>query len=216
MIWKFVFISGHLAQLLFALGEPGSARLDLFGTSMGGAIAVAFGATFPDRVRSLTLIAPAGLGVHVPPSVRALCTPWLGEALMAAVGPRTVRGHVAACIAPNPTPADIAAHGALLALVEGQLAEHPGFLRALLSSLRHTITRDMEPAFAAWGATRTPTLIVWGAQDKVVDFAGSARALRLVPAATLVAIEGVGHNIAAQPEYFEAVDVLFKSVPVDR
>jgi pimeloyl-ACP methyl ester carboxylesterase len=60
------FFVAHLAQLLFALGEPGSERIDLFGTSMGGAIAVAFGATFPRRVRSLTLIAPAGLSVHVP------------------------------------------------------------------------------------------------------------------------------------------------------
>jgi hypothetical protein len=127
-----------------------------------------------------------------------MCLPGVGEALMGAMGGRTVRGHVDGCLAPNPTPADRAAHAELLALVDGQLSEHPGFLRALLSSVRHTITRDMEPAFAAWATAGRPTLLVWGAQDKVVDFRGSARALQLVPSARLVVIEGAGHNIAAQ------------------
>ncbi|MGH7040110.1 MAG: acetoin dehydrogenase dihydrolipoyllysine-residue acetyltransferase subunit [Stellaceae bacterium] len=48
-----------------ALGALGIERLHLAGHSLGGGIAAAFAARQPERVESLTLIAPAGLGPEI-------------------------------------------------------------------------------------------------------------------------------------------------------
>ena len=53
---------GIVSAFLDALGIP---RVHLVGHSMGGAIALDFAGTFPERVASLTLIATAGLGEEI-------------------------------------------------------------------------------------------------------------------------------------------------------
>ncbi|MEU4233249.1 alpha/beta fold hydrolase [Nonomuraea sp. NPDC026600] len=55
----------HYADFLDELGLSG--RLDLVGHSFGGLLAGSFAATFPDRIRSLTLIAPGPLPTINPP-----------------------------------------------------------------------------------------------------------------------------------------------------
>ena len=56
---------GFAADLDRALGALGIERAHLVGHSMGGAIAMVFAQRQPDRVASLTLIAPAGLGPEI-------------------------------------------------------------------------------------------------------------------------------------------------------
>ncbi len=62
---KAVDASSFAADIERALAALGIARLHLVGHSMGGAIAVHFASQQPDRVASLTLIAPAGLGPQI-------------------------------------------------------------------------------------------------------------------------------------------------------
>jgi pyruvate dehydrogenase E2 component (dihydrolipoamide acetyltransferase) len=57
--------SGLAADLDRALAALGIERLHLVGHSMGGAIVAAFAAAHPERVASLTLIAPVGLGAEI-------------------------------------------------------------------------------------------------------------------------------------------------------
>jgi pyruvate dehydrogenase E2 component (dihydrolipoyllysine-residue acetyltransferase) len=57
--------AGFGADIDHVLTALGIERAHLVGHSMGGAIALQFAATQPDRVASLTLIAPAGLGVEI-------------------------------------------------------------------------------------------------------------------------------------------------------
>jgi pyruvate dehydrogenase E2 component (dihydrolipoamide acetyltransferase) len=63
--------AGDLAAFAAALGgfldAVGAARAHLVGHSMGGAVALAYALEQPDRVASLTLIAPAGLGDDINP-----------------------------------------------------------------------------------------------------------------------------------------------------
>jgi pyruvate dehydrogenase E2 component (dihydrolipoamide acetyltransferase) len=63
--------AGDLAEFAAALGgfldAVGADRAHLVGHSMGGATALAYALEQPDRVASLTLIAPAGLGEDINP-----------------------------------------------------------------------------------------------------------------------------------------------------
>jgi pyruvate dehydrogenase E2 component (dihydrolipoamide acetyltransferase) len=54
-----------IAAVASALDALGVARAHLVGHSLGGAVAAALAARLPDRVASLTLIAPAGLGREI-------------------------------------------------------------------------------------------------------------------------------------------------------
>jgi pyruvate dehydrogenase E2 component (dihydrolipoamide acetyltransferase) len=57
--------AGFAADIDHVLAALRVDRVHLVGHSMGGAIAVAFARSHPDRVASLTLIAPAGLGAEI-------------------------------------------------------------------------------------------------------------------------------------------------------
>ncbi len=76
----------QLAGLLEALNV--NRRIDLVGYSMGGAIATVFTARHPDLVRSLTLIAPAGLGVAANENVEMLKRPLIGDWIVRLFGTR--------------------------------------------------------------------------------------------------------------------------------
>jgi pimeloyl-ACP methyl ester carboxylesterase len=54
--------SAQLVELLYSLGADYGAneQIDLLGYSMGGAIAAKFAATYPEKLRSLVLVAPVG------------------------------------------------------------------------------------------------------------------------------------------------------------
>ncbi len=57
--------AGFAADIDHVLAALRVDRVHLVGHSMGGAIAVSFAGLHPDRVASLTLIAPAGLGAEI-------------------------------------------------------------------------------------------------------------------------------------------------------
>jgi len=53
------------AAVLAVMGETGSEHVHLVGHSLGGAVALAVALDHPERVASLTLLAPAGLGPEI-------------------------------------------------------------------------------------------------------------------------------------------------------
>lgn len=57
--------AGFAADIDHVLAALGIDRVHLVGHSLGGAIAAAFATSHPERVASLTLIAPAGLGAEI-------------------------------------------------------------------------------------------------------------------------------------------------------
>jgi pyruvate dehydrogenase E2 component (dihydrolipoamide acetyltransferase) len=57
--------AGFASDIDHVLAALGIGRIHLVGHSMGGAIAAAFAKSHPDRVASVTLIAPAGLGPEI-------------------------------------------------------------------------------------------------------------------------------------------------------
>lgn len=169
-------------------------RIDLAGYSMGGAIATIFTARHPEFVRSLILIAPAGLGVATNEDAELLKRPVIGDWIVRLFGTRIFYSAASqeAASAPNP--------GAFLAGFSRQL-EYRGYGDALLSTMRHYPLTGADAYFAEVGNSETPVLAIWGEADETVPYSNAKKLMALMPQAQLRPYSGIGHNIAfTKPE----------------
>lgn len=175
----------QLQDLLDTLGcdEP----VNLVGLSMGGAIAVTFTARFPQRVRRLTLIDPAGArAVSLPWTLWAVTLPGVGELALGLFGSVTLLKGVASDL-----------FGPEL-VVEFQRRyrvqmKYQGFRRALLSTMRHGMLGDFSAAYRAVGQHGTPTLLFWGENDVTVPFSYSQFVRETIPQVVFHPVAGCGH-----------------------
>lgn len=159
----------------------------LVGYSMGGATAAVFASRHPQKVRSLTLIAPAGTGER-PGFVRLVSTPVLGDWIMTQWGGRMSRESAASSAAVSPDP------DAFQARFEAQ-TRFAGYNEALLSTLRHYPLWDAQADFESIGKTALPVQILWGEEDSVVAFEQAAVLKSLLPQSTLHAFPDIGHSL---------------------
>ena len=163
----------------------------LVGHSLGGALALALADARPEAVRSLTLIAPAGLGPEVNDGVlTGLCrasqaaslAPWLRQ--LVADEERVTAAWVREAMAARRDPA----------------------LRAAQLSLAAVLFPDGVQAFDLRAALRrvaVPTRILWGRADRILPW---RQALAAPGRVALHLFEGVGH--LPQIEAPEAVAAL--------
>lgn len=171
-------------------------RLDLrrpvavAGVSMGGAIATAYAASYPDEVSSVVLIDPLNRASDVTP----MNVPLLGEYLNRV------------WFVPS------------LASIQGGDFVHPerlagwperfreqtryrGFAYAILSTLRNYVNRDPISDYEALGLQKKPVLLIWGAADKTFPLAQSARVRAAIPGAQFLVVPDAGHfSMAERPE----------------
>jgi pimeloyl-ACP methyl ester carboxylesterase len=196
------FFTGQLSELVEKLGA--AAPVHLVGTSMGGAITADFVAANTARVRSVTLIAPAGLG-PVPaantPSVRLLLAPVVGDWFARVLGASAaVRG---------------AAQGEL-AKIDGladwmtEQTKYRGYSEGQLNTYRHYDLQNRLVSYDALGRSGLPVLVIWGTADTTVPFAHAAELVKRVPQAKLVPIEGEPHGLPMRkPEAMVAIVLPF-------
>eukprot|EP00037_Helgoeca_nana_P004313 m.44668 g.44668 ORF g.44668 m.44668 type:complete len:330 (-) comp15017_c0_seq1:70-1059(-) len=189
--------AGQLAELLYTLNEAPSAKIDLVGYSMGGAIASKFAATYgAEKLQSLILLASAGHGAM------DKTLPWwlLARFLQVPVLPQMLaRQLVPGAYFANPlrdweTPTGCTHLYEYLATEEARGHNEPALSQSIVNTLQHfTMGAANEPSFAAIGKTELPTLMVWGKMDTVVPYTGAAIIAGLVPHATLVTLEAGMH-----------------------
>ncbi|HEY1596521.1 MAG TPA: alpha/beta hydrolase [Thermoleophilaceae bacterium] len=158
----------------FGLEEP----FDLVGYSLGGWIAADYAVTYPEKLRSLTLITPAGLE---PPIVDFFAME--PEQVFATLfNDFTNVGEVMV----DPNDIDVAVHMYEEASTVAKLAWNPRYDRKLARRLRRV---------------SCPTLIVGAENDRLLAGEQSDRYAELIPGAKLVRIPGTGHAIPIeQPE----------------
>jgi pimeloyl-ACP methyl ester carboxylesterase len=203
-------IRGHVTAVIDVLehivqrpGAAAGAPVHLLGNSLGGLVSVLVATRRPDLVASLTLISPAMPVYRVPAAFsRALLllllpgVPSLAERRMAGIAPEEhVRAMVRMCFGdPERVPRE-RVEQAVREMRER--ADHPWADRALTRSMRGLITSYLRVGRAnAWRAARalrTPTLVLWGSRDKLVDPALAPRLAAAVPGSRLLILEGVGH-----------------------
>lgn len=176
-----------IVNLLGALGIDGP--LHIVGYSMGGATAAIFAAGHPERVRSTTFIAPAGFGTRRSSALLSFVTlPGVGELTARLFGDRLAPRIVKVQAANAPDPA------AFAAAFERQAA-YPGYIEALLSTLRHYPLTSAQDYYRRAAGHGRPAMAIWGEADELVPFELAAALHDIVPSVTLHSFPGIGHDI---------------------
>jgi len=175
----------QLSDLLDALRL--TRPVNLVGLSMGGPVTAAFTARYPERVRSLTLIDPAG--ARAIPETRMLKLaklPFIAEALLFVTGSEPFVKHTARDFF-DPK------------LVEQFLdryrvqMRYKGFLRAMLSSTRSGMLGSFLEVYKRVGKLSKPVLLFWGRNDTTVPFEYSNDLCAVIPHLEFHIIENSGH-----------------------
>ena len=166
------------AAVLGFLDQVDAERAHLVGHSLGGAVVVAAAAMAPERVRSLTLLAPAGFGSR--PNVGYL------RGFQAAESRRDLK----------PVLGDLFADEKYVTrqLVEDLLRYKriDGVDKALTVLLDTLLTGDDQAIDTAGplGSLDVPTVIVWGSDDRILP---PPERSAVEGVATLTIVPGVGH-----------------------
>ncbi len=180
------------ADTLAVLDALGVAKAHVVGVSMGGMIAQRVAIAAPDRVLSLTSIMSSsgarGLPQAKPQVMRVLLARPAGK------DPESVLNHYVRlfkAIGSPGFPMDDAELRERIAAAAKRSFYPAGTVRQMAA-----IAADSQRAHAL-GALRVPTLVIHGKADPLVPYACGEDTARRIPGATLVGIEGMGHDLPA-------------------
>ena len=156
----------------------GVERAHLVGHSLGGAAGLALADTRPERLASLTLIAPAGLGPDInSAALSGICN---------ASRPESLRPWLRSLVADEAIITDAYVRLAVS-------SRSAPALRAAQIALADILFPDRAQAFdlrAALDRIKTPTRIIWGKQDAIIPW---RHALSAPGKIGLHLFEGIGH-----------------------
>jgi 2-hydroxy-6-oxonona-2,4-dienedioate hydrolase len=165
------------------------------GNSFGGLIALRLALSEPARVRALVLVDSAGLGRAINPAFTSVNVPGLSEAAMplwrTPVGAyQRAWGRTVLLFAHPPTtvPREWVAEQCRLALSPGYLEAHMTVLRAVVSPLG-----QREELVNRLPSLKIPTLVVWGARDRVFPESQAREAAARLREGSLAIIPDCGH-----------------------
>lgn len=175
----------QLHDLLEVLDLTGP--VGLVGLSMGGPLTAAFMARFPERVKKLVLIAPAGVKRVFPLiALKAAMIPGIGETILNLIG----NGGMVKNIASDFFDQTYVEHFRGRYLVQMQ---YKGFKQAILSTVRNGMLDSFMEDYQCIGKMDKPVLLFWGRQDQTVPFHHSINLREAIPQAVIHVIEDGGH-----------------------
>ena len=185
----------------------GVERATFVGNSLGGLIALRLTLSEPARVNALVLVDSAGLGRAVNPVFTSVNVPGLGEAAIplwrtpvGAYQRAWERTALLFAYPPESVPREWLAEQCRLALLPGYLEAHLTALRALVSPLgQREVLVDRLPS------VKMPTLVVWGARDRVFPECQAREAVVRLQEGSLALIPDCGHMPHVEcPDHFLA------------
>lgn len=161
----------------------------LFGTSMGGAVVTAFAAKYPEKVKKLFLLAPAGMEYKVPLYMKMAQKPVLGEIMFKALGGKLLLNGSCSELIYSRDQTDYY----LEKFAES--ARYKGFLAATLSSLRNTL---MRPDITVENYKKTAengvsVCTIWGTADETMPYYQSKQLLKIFPNMHFYTFNNSGH-----------------------
>lgn len=198
-------LGGNRRLLHRFIEATGAAPAILIGNSMGGAIAAMQASAEPETAAGLVLVDPAlprSRSVTPDPIIAAVfatyLVPGVGEQFIRQrarlLGPeRLVRETMRMCCvdASRIDPEVIAAHVALAEERQGYAWAHASFLTAARSLLRRLARRSR--FLAMLHAISCPTLMIHGAEDRLVPVAAARAIAQMRPEWTLQVFDDIGH-----------------------
>ena len=198
---KDVFVQS-LKDLLDTQGI--SAPVHLVGYSMGGPIVGHFTNEFPDMVKSMSLIAPAGFMAENPTEDWWIMKPFIGEWFLNVFGSRLVfQGNEENDEPPREDPLALSKKDFIKKA--GIQMQYKGFIYALLSTARNFNLFSTQEMFGKVGNLNKPTITIWGTDDDVVSFEGSEELMLYISHSELLVLEGGKHDITyAEPSFVGA------------
>lgn len=175
----------QLADLLDALRL--TRPVNLLGLSMGGPIAAAFTARFPERVDRLILIDPAGARpITHSRLLKVVAMPGVGEALLFLAG----EGVLVRSVASDIFDKKLVEHFQQLYRIQMQ---YRGFRRALLSTIRNNMLESFIGVYRSIGRLGTPALLLWGRHDTTVPLWHSDELRKAIPHMEFHVIQDCSH-----------------------
>jgi pimeloyl-ACP methyl ester carboxylesterase len=173
----------QMERLHVFLQKLGVTRLILGANSMGGFIAALYAAKYPDEVSALWLMDPAGTAAaHGTEMLRHFAK--TGDFPALARDESAKRRVIKATMSRPPyIPGFV--QTSLLRRAIADFALHSAILNDLL---HHSPTLESQIKTLA-----TPALIVWGAEDKVLNPAGAKVMQSLLPNSKIIMMTGIGH-----------------------
>jgi pimeloyl-ACP methyl ester carboxylesterase len=170
-------------------------RATFVGNSLGGLIALQLALSEPERAGALVLVDSAGLGRAVNPAFTSVNVPGLGEAALpfwrTPVGAyQRAWGRTALLFAhpPESVPHEWLAEQCRLALSPGYLEAHLTVLRALVDP-----AGQREVLLDQLTLLKIPTLVVWGARDRVFPQSQAKEAVAQLPEGSLTLVPECRH-----------------------
>jgi pimeloyl-ACP methyl ester carboxylesterase len=139
--------------------HEGLGQVDVVGTSMGGAFAAAYAATYPDSVRRIVLLSPAGV---IAPNQNEFMTRVAAGELPLDIKDDASFGEVLRLNFPNPPPIPSPVREQFVSLA---IERRPAFLR-IIEDLRPFLVRGVEPMMPS---IKTPALVLYGSLDQLTD-----------------------------------------------
>jgi pimeloyl-ACP methyl ester carboxylesterase len=181
-----------LRDLLVALEIP---RATVVGHSLGGGVAMQFAYQFPERVERLALVDSGGLGAEVSLALRAATLPG-AEYVLPLMVSSPLRGATAA-IGSVLGRLGLRANADVRGMAEGFESFRDGDARrAFVQTARSVIDpagQRVDATDRLYLAAHVPSLIVWGANDRMIPVRHGRQAHENMPNSRLEIFEGAGH-----------------------
>ena len=187
-------LGNHASSVRDFLHVLGIDRATVVGQSFGGGVALQFAYQFPERCERLVLVDAGGLGREVNWILRLVTLP-AAEYVMPVLFPAFVRGWGDSV---SKLLGDLGARnaGATEIWRSYRSLTEPENRRAFVRTMRAVIDPGGQSVSAIdrlYLAANIPTLIVWGAKDRIIPLVHAYRAHAAIPNSRLEVMEGVGH-----------------------
>jgi len=206
-------LGAHVRAVVRHLEQRAAGPVHLFGNSLGGAVCTLLAAKRPDLVRTLTLVSPALPDLRPQqgsdPRLPLLLLPGLQGLARRQLAQRTpeqrARAVLRMCFADPSRISDRRMAETVEEVRRRSGLGHDGdaFRGSLRGLVGSYLVRGPRAVWRQAARVQAPTLLVWGAQDRLVDVRIAPRAARTFPDARLLVLHDVGH--VAQMERPELV-----------
>jgi pimeloyl-ACP methyl ester carboxylesterase len=188
-------VSAHANVVRDLLAALGHTRATLLGQSFGGGVAMQLAYQYPERCERLVLVSSGGLGREVSPLLRGLSLPGAAQIFPLLCSPahrrlglRPADGGARLGLRAAPVVEEIWRSYATLADADAR--------DAFFRTLGGVIDADGQSVSATdrlYLASHVPTLIVWGADDRLIPVEHARAAHAAIAGSRLAIFDGVGH-----------------------